>query len=241
LPAPAGPAGTAIAREGLALKPSKFPAMSTLQLDHDLVATLTALETHRVEFVLVGDIAAAIYDDGGVVSGVAIVPGNYGRNVERLTHALDTLNAELGIAGRPDPRGLDWRRMDLRTIAPCSFMTAYADIDIDFEPAGTSGYRDLFQDAERYEIAPGARPYVVSPDDLDRVMRRTGPRPADPELAYPVAPPAAPPRPAATYPPEPYMPPAPPSDADVRAEDDYDPGIWTEEEFRAIRAGRITF
>ena len=24
-------------------------------------------------------------------------------------------------------------------------------------------------------------------------------------------------------------------------EDDYDPGIWTEEEFRAIRAGRITF
>jgi hypothetical protein len=36
-------------------------------------------------------------------------------------------------------------------------------------------------------------------------------------------------------------PPAPPSDAEVRAEDDYDPGIWTEEEFRAIRAGRITF
>lgn len=218
--------------------------MSTLQLDHDLVATLTALETHRVEFVLVGDVAAAIYDDGGVVSGVAIVPGNYGRNVERLTHALDTLNAEMGIAGRPDPRGLDWRRMDLRQLAPCSFMTAYADIDIDFEPAGTSGYRDLFQDAERYEIAVGARPYVVSPDDLDRVTRGTGPGPALPELAYPIAPAAPPPpRPASAYPPEPTMapPPAPPSDAEVRAQDDYDPGIWTEEEFRAIRAGRITF
>jgi hypothetical protein len=230
--------------EGVARKPSKIVAMSTLQLDHDLVATLTALETHRVEFVLVGDVAAAIYDDGGVVSGVAIVPGNYGRNVERLTHALDTLNAELGIAGRPDPRNLDWRRMDLRQIAPCSFMTAYADIDIDFEPAGTSGYRDLFQDAERYEIAPGARPYVVSPEDLDRVMRRTGPRPSAPQLAYPVAPPAPPQRPAAAeYPPEPAMaaPPTPPTDAEVRAQDDYDPGIWTEEEFRAIRAGRITF
>jgi hypothetical protein len=217
--------------------------MSPLQLNHDLVATLAALETHRVEFVLVGDVAAAIYDDGGVVSGVAIVPGNYGRNVERLTHALDTLNAELGIAGRPDPRGLDWRRMDLREISPCSFMTAYADVDIDFEPAGTSGYRDLFQDAERCEIAPGARPYVVSPDDLDRVMRRAGPRPAEPDLSYPPAPAAAPPHRAPAYPPEPAMAPAPtpPSRADVQAEDDYDPGIWTEEEFNAIRSGRITF
>jgi hypothetical protein len=224
----------------VARNPSKIVAMSTLQLDHDLVATLTALETHRVEFVLVGDVAAAIYDDGGIVSSVAIVPGGYGRNVERLTHALDTLNAELGIAGRPDPRGLDWRRMDLREIAPCTFMTAYADIDVDFEPAGTSGYRDLFQDADRYEIAPGARPYVVSPDDLDRVMRRTGPRPPAPELAYLVAPPApAPSHEPAPYPPHPTG--APPSEAEVRAEDDYDPGIWTEEEFRAIRAGRITF
>jgi hypothetical protein len=228
----------------VARKPSKIVAMSTLQLDHDLVATLTALETHRVEFVLVGDVAAAIYDDGGVVSGVAIVPGSYGRNVERLTHALDTLNAEMGIAGRPDPRGLDWRHMDLREIAPCSFMTAYADIDIDFEPAGTSGYRDLFQDAERYEIAPGARPYVVSPDDLDRVMRGTGPGPDSLAITYPTLPPPAP-RPAPAYPPEPpTMAPAPtsPSEAEKRAaEDDYDPGIWTEEEFRAIRSGRITF
>jgi hypothetical protein len=217
--------------------------MSELQLDPDLLATLQTLETHRVEFVLVGDIADAIYNHGGFVSGVAIVPGAYGRNVERLRNALLTMNAELGIGDRPDPRDLDWRRIDLREITPCSFMTAYADIDIDFEPAGTSGYRDLFQDAERYEIAPGARPYVVSPDDLDRVLRRTGPRPDAPDLAYPVAPPAPAPRPAAIYPPEPAMaaPPAPPSDAEVRAEDDYDPGIWTEEEFRAIRAGRITF
>jgi hypothetical protein len=241
----------------------EVPVMSTLQLDHDLVATLAALETHRVEFVLVGDVAAAIYDDGGIVSSVAIVPGNYGRNVERLTHVLDTLNADMGIAGRADPRDLDWRHMDLREIAPCTFMTAYADIDIDFEPAGTAGYRDLFQDADRYEIAPGARPYVVSPDDLDRVMRGTGPKPVGPaarayppaptyppppsyaEPSYPAAPPAAPQPLAADHaPPEPTMAPVPtpPSEAEKRAaEDDYDPGIWTEEEFNAIRSGRIRY
>jgi hypothetical protein len=212
--------------------------MNELELDPTLVATLAALETHRVEFVLVGDLAHAIYDHGGIVSAIAIVPGSYGRNVERLAHTLGTLNAELGIAGRPDPRGLDWRRMDLRELAPCTFMTAYADIDVDFQPAGTSGFRDLFQDAERLDVGRGARPYVASLDDLDRVGHAGAPAPAPVHIpsaprepAEPLYPPAAP-APAAALPPA-VRPPG--------EEDDYDPGIWTEEEFRAIRSGRITF
>jgi hypothetical protein len=212
--------------------------MSELQLDHGIVATLAALETHRVEFVLVGDVAEAIYNGGGLISGVAIVPGSYGRNVERLTNALNGLSAEMGIAGRADPRGLDWRRMDLRELSPCSFMTAYADIDIDFEPAGTSGYRDLFQDAERYELGRGARPHVASADDLDRVGHAGAP---------PVAP--VPPLSAAHSPARPaaYSPAQPPADAPPPAvvppdtEQEYDLGIWTEEEFRAIRSGRLTY
>jgi hypothetical protein len=161
--------------------------MTELQLDPDLLATLQALETHRVEFVLIGDVAHAIYDHGGFVSGIAIVPGGYGRNVERLYGALEAMNAELGLAGRPDSRGLDWRRMDLRELAPCSFMTAYADLDVDFEPAGSHGYRDLFQDADRYELAPGVRPHVASLDDLDRLAHGAAPAPYVP----PALPPAA--------------------------------------------------
>lgn len=207
--------------------------MSELQLDPHLTAPLAALARHRVEFVLVGDIARAIYDNGGIVSAVAIVPGSYGRNVERLATALTSLNAQLGIAGRPDPRDLDWRRMDLRELAPCTFMTAYADIDVDFEPAGTSGYRDLFQDADRFDVGPGVRPYVASPDDLDRIGR-VGEGPRVPEIALSAVP-------AASHAPEPVDPPLPPPVRTPDDEDDYDPGIWTEEEFRAIRAGRITF
>jgi hypothetical protein len=166
--------------------------MSELQLDPDLLATLQALETHRVEFVLVGDVASAIYDHGGFVSGVAIVPGGYGRNVERLRNALQGMNAELGIAGRPDPRGLDWRNEDLRALAPCTFMTIYADVDVDFQPAGTDGYRDLFQDADRFPLALGARPHVASVEDLERIAHGAAPEPH--------APPALPP---AVLPPEP--------------------------------------
>ena len=113
------------------------------------------------------------------------MPASYGRNIERLANALHTLRAELGIAGRPDPRGLDWRQMDLREVAPCSFMTTYADIDVDFRPAGCSGYPDLFQDAARIELGPGARPHVASPEDLDRLAHRAAPAPAPVTLASP--------------------------------------------------------
>jgi hypothetical protein len=120
------------------------------------------------------------------------VPGGYGRNVERLMNALDEIDAELGAAGRPDPRGVDWRRCQLREIAPCTFMTRYADLDVDFQPASTDGYRDLFQDASRVQLAPGAKPHVASPDDLERMEHGA---------QVPVAPPALPPAALAPEPP----------------------------------------
>jgi hypothetical protein len=158
--------------------------MSALQLDPDLIMALQALETHRVEFVLVGDVASAIYDHGGVVAGLEIVPGGYGRNIERLMSALDAMQAELGVAGRPDPRGLDWRSEQLVELVPCTFMTIYADIDVNFQPAGTNGFRDLFQDSSRIELAAGARPDVASPEDLDRMAHGAAPAPPP---AYPPA------------------------------------------------------
>ncbi len=226
--------------------------MTELQLDPDLLMTLQVLETHRVEFVLVGDVADAIYNHGGFVSGVAIVPGGYGRNVERLMTALHAMNGELGIAGRADPRGLDWRRMDLREIAPCTFMTTYADIDVDFQPAGTNGYRDLFQDADRFELSRGVRPHVASTEDLERLRHRAG--------GAPDGPPAPAYEPAPTYEPaarisDPTEPAggsssperssfadmAPPHDSPPSDGLALEPEVWTEEEFRAIRAGRVKY
>ncbi len=164
--------------------------MSELELDPTLLATLQTLEAQDVEFVLVGDVAQAIYDNGGFVSGVAIVPGAYSRNVDRLCAALIELGAEFGIAGKVDERPLDLRRTDLRELAPCSFMTSKADVDVDFEPYGTRGYRDLFDDASRVLLAPGVNPLVASPEDLARIVRSNAP----------VAPYAQPP---AILPPEP--------------------------------------
>jgi len=162
--------------------------MSELELDPLLLTTLGALQQHDVQFVLVGDVAEAIYNNGGFVSGVAIVPASYARNVERLIAALQALDAELGIAGTPNAL-VDWHRTDLRELSPCSFMTSGADVDVCFEPDGTRGYPDLFDDAAQIQLAPGVTPLVASAEDLERVGRGTAP-------AVPYA------RPPAALPPE---------------------------------------
>jgi hypothetical protein len=164
--------------------------MSELELDPLLLETLRTLQQHDVEFVLVGDVAEAIYNNGGFVSGVAIVPGAYGRNVERLSTALQAMDAELGIAGKPAATQVDLRRCDLRELAPCSFITRYVDVDLNFEPLGTGGYRDLFDEAKHVALAPGINPLVAGREDLDRIGRGTAP-----PVPYAKPPAALPPEP----------------------------------------------
>jgi hypothetical protein len=159
--------------------------MSQLELDPALLETLRTLQQHDVEFVLVGDVAEAIHNSGGFVSGVAIVPGAYGRNVERLNGALQAMDAELGIAGTPAATPVDYRRCDLRELAPCSFITRYVDVDVNFEPHGTRGYRDLFDEAKHTELAPSISPLVADRADLARMAR--GSTPAAPWAQPPAA------------------------------------------------------
>jgi len=161
--------------------------MTEIELDPKLLATLQTLESQAVEYVLVGEVADAIHDGGGFISGVAIVPAAYGRNVDRLAFALKQLDAHHGNGQPVDPR-----TNDLRALAPCTFTTAHAKVELDFAPGGTNGYPDLFDDAARIGLAAGVNPHVASPQDLDRIDRSA---PGAQGL-----PPAVPP---ATLPPEP--------------------------------------
>lgn len=161
--------------------------MAHLALDPTLLETLRTLQDHGVECIVVGDLARAIHDDGGAVSGVAIVPASYGRNAARLAAALHALGADR--VGAPAAAPLD-PRDDLRDLAPCSFRARHVTLDIDFEPAGTRGYRDLFDEAMHVDLGPGARPLVAAAQDLDRVARAGGApiAPATPPTFLPSAP-----------------------------------------------------
>ncbi|MDQ3678930.1 MAG: hypothetical protein M3401_19380 [Actinomycetota bacterium] len=138
--------------------------MTEIELDPNLLVTLQTLESHAVEYVLVGEVAESIHNGGGFISGLAVVPGSYGRNVDRLASALKALDAHMSNGQR-----VDFRVTDLRAASPCTFKTRYADVRLDFAPGGTNGYPDLFEDAGRHRLAPGINPHVASPSDLDRM------------------------------------------------------------------------
>src|SRR5947209_7605123 len=76
-------------------------------LDPGAVAVLRWLKANRVEFVLVGPIAAAIRGQTRESGPVAIVPAPYRRNLERLARGLDSAGACIrldgaGISGEAD-------------------------------------------------------------------------------------------------------------------------------------------
>jgi len=142
--------------------------MSTLELDPALVVTLRALEEHDVEFLLVGEVAEAVHADGGFVTGVAIVPGAYTRNAERLRAALLALDARLLDAGGGEH---DLRRADLRALSPCTLQTPHADgLVEEVAVAARRGRLEAHLDV-RVPLAPGVRPLVASPEDLERIAR----------------------------------------------------------------------
>lgn len=204
--------------------------MTQIELDPKLLATLQTLESQGVEYVLIGEVADAIHDGGGSISGVEIVPADYGRNVDRLAVALKKLDAHLSNGQPMDPR-----TTDLLGSAPCSFATAHATVELDFAPGGTHGYRDLFDDAARAPLAPGVNPHVASPQDLDRIDQWA--------RGAQVLPPAVPP--AALQPePEYSEPPAhanAPDDVPVASAPQAlppEPADWPPQEIRASRATR---
>lgn len=178
--------------------------MGALEVDPRLVKMLRTLAAHDVQYVLAGELAAAIHADGGFVSRLTLVPAAFARNAERLSAALVAIGVDADLGPAPAPDRLEHRPPDLRELSPCTFAAPEADVEIDFEPAGSAGYRDLYDDALAVELAPGVRPLVASPADLERIRRAAaGPAARAAAPAAGAAPPVSRAEPPAALPPEP--------------------------------------
>jgi len=88
------------------------------------IRPLQILHRHRVEHVVAGDAAAAAYGRAPDPSTpLTVVPARYGRNLDRLSAALE----------------------DVRSSS--------AALNVIDRPAGTDGYRDLLADARPVTVA----------------------------------------------------------------------------------------
>ena len=141
----------------------------------DPLAALRALTKAKVDFVLIGGVAARLYGSPSLTRDVDICYDRDRDNVERLAKVLKKLHARL--------RGVDDDvpfLVDARTLLAgnnFTFVTDVGDLDILALPAGVDGYSELARSAERVELGE-ISVLVTTLDDLIRMKTAAG-RPKD--------------------------------------------------------------
>jgi hypothetical protein len=138
---------------------------------------LRALSQHRVNFVLIGALAARLHGFPRLTADADITPARDKPNLQRLAAALNELDAKIYTESVPEGLAFDCSSTTLARARMWSLVTRAGRVDIAFEPAGVEGYDDLKKDAERFE-AFGVRFLVASLDDIIRSKEAAG-RPKD--------------------------------------------------------------
>jgi hypothetical protein len=150
-------------------------------IDPNALAILSWLKANRVDFILVGPVAAAIRGQETERGPVTIVPAPYRRNFERLARALDAANACIrldgaGIDGAADTTPTKLTAEKLGRGQLWTLRCGSHDVDIEGHVPGITSYQDLLFEASRFEPSPGLGVEVASPEDLELCahVRRTG-------------------------------------------------------------------
>ena len=143
-----------------------------------LLAPLEALDEHGVRYVVIGGVAAIAQGYPLTTHDLDVTPARDGANLELLAAALRDLGVRLRVA-----RGaaVDFP-VDAAFLGEGSSWTLETKeglwFDVVFEPAGTSGFADLVQDAVTLDLGDGLRARVASLRDLIRMKQAAG-RPKD--------------------------------------------------------------
>jgi hypothetical protein len=153
-------------------------------LDADAIAVLRWLKANRIEFVLVGPVAAAIRGQALDPGPVVIVPAPYRRNFERLGRALDSARACVrldgaGITGEADTSPTKLTGEKLASGQLWTLRCGSHDLDIEGQVPGGGSYQELLYEASSFEPAAGVSVEVASPEDIEHYahLRRTGTAP----------------------------------------------------------------
>lgn len=149
--------------------------MNTGELD--LPRLFAVLHSHRVAYVLIGGLAAVFHGSPFPTEDADITPSDDRANLERLAAALRELNARIRTEGVPEglPFGCD--AVSLGAAQAWNLTTDAGDLDIAFQPSGTTGYADLRRDAtgvDLYEVSVA----VASLSDVVR-SKQAANRPKD--------------------------------------------------------------
>jgi predicted nucleotidyltransferase len=144
----------------------------------DIARLLAALRSARVEFIIVGGVAATIHGSSRLTQDIDLVYERSDENLDRLVKALEGLEPYL----RGAPRGLpfEWSARTLRQGLNFTLTTTVGDIDLLGEITGGGGYEQLLAHAVDVSLF-GSTYRCLDLEWLIRTKRAAG-RPRDLEV-----------------------------------------------------------
>lgn len=134
---------------------------------------IRALSKNRVKFVLIGALAARLHGFPRLTADADITPSGDKKNLERLASALKELDAKVYTESVPEGLAFDRSAAALGRAEMWNLVTNAGRLGIAFMPAGTGGYDDLAESADRFE-AFGVRFLAASLADIIRSKEATG-------------------------------------------------------------------
>ena len=140
---------------------------------------IRVLDKHKVQFVLIGALAARLYGFPRLTADADITPANDAAGLEKLAKALRELKAKVYTESIPEGLEFDCSAATLSRARMWNLVTSAGRIDIAFTPAGTTGYDDLAKGAVKFK-AFGVHFLAASLDDIIR-SKEAANRPKDRE------------------------------------------------------------
>lgn len=110
------------------------------------------LAKHRVQYVLIGALAARMFGFPRVTADADITPARDPANLARLADALRELDARIYTEAIPEGLAFDCSPAMLGRADVWNLITRAGRADVVFTPAGTKGYGDLASSAVHFEV-----------------------------------------------------------------------------------------
>src|SRR5688500_18638135 len=95
---------------------------------------LRALSRHRVNFVLIGGLAARLHGFPRLTADAEITPAADRRNLDRLAAALNELDAKVYTESVPEGLAFDCSAGTLARARMCNLVTSAGRLDIAYDP-----------------------------------------------------------------------------------------------------------
>ena len=106
----------------------------------DPVCLFSVLRSHKVDFVLIGGLAAVLHGSSAMTNDADILPSRDPANLKRLGAALTDLEARIRSTQDPDGIAFEPHPALLASMAMLNMTTRCGDLDLTFTPAGLGGY-----------------------------------------------------------------------------------------------------